>query len=40
MSCSAKVRRCLMEYYDEESWPDLALRYALAEDETLRIEDS
>lgn len=28
-----------MEYYDEESWPDLALRYALAEDETLRIED-
>ncbi len=26
-----------MEYYDEESWPDLALRYALAEDETVEL---
>ena len=39
MSCSAKVRRCLMEYLAEESWPDFALRYALAEDETIGIFD-
>ena len=37
MSCSAKVLKCLMEYYDEETQPDLAYRYVMAECETLVV---
>ena len=35
MSCSAKVLKCLMEYYDEETQPSLAYRYIQAEIETV-----
>ena len=37
MSCSAKVLKCLMDYYDEEAQPDLAYRYVLAEWETVMV---
>ena len=38
MSCSAKVLKCLMEYYDEEAQPYLAYRFAQATHETVMGE--
>ena len=37
MSCSCKVLKCLMEYYDEEAQRDLAYRYVEAEYETVEL---